>query len=353
MSDEVTGPELTLGAQSSAGRNCALTVNIDASSQDDNRVMRSLYDTRTVSPLDRYAYYQAQATGEQVPVEIRGRTPGRILAAMDVTQVEEFQIGVFTWVSDGPIVAHRTQRHIRAYDPDCYRLLLSLNGGIQTRQAEHAVVYRPRDMGFYDMSRPFENHPPAQGPDPTQSIILTFPRALLDMPAVKVQPLVGTAFPHRQPQRSLLAELLVELVTGNSDGAGEVLRACVIGLIRARLGQPSGIGPDVLRRVHLTRIRTIAGRRLNEPDLNPERLATAAGISTRYAHAICTAAGTTPRKLLTELRMAAAHRYLEEDPEKSIRAIAAAVGYPRPDQFAHDFRNTFGMSARDVRRAAS
>jgi hypothetical protein len=93
--------------------------------------MYVLYDTRRVHPLDRYEYARAGAGAELAPVAIRGRAPGQLLAVMSVAQVGDFAIEAVTWAADSEIVAHRTDRLVRACDPECYRVFLSINGGVR------------------------------------------------------------------------------------------------------------------------------------------------------------------------------------------------------------------------------
>jgi transcriptional regulator GlxA family with amidase domain len=57
-------------------------------------------------------------------------------------------------------------------------------------------------------------------------------------------------------------------------------------------------------------------------------------------------------RLVKAIRLEHCHRDLR-DPAlatKPIREIAAAHGYRRPDQFAHDFQQQFGIPATQVQR---
>jgi hypothetical protein len=62
--------------------------------------MHTLYDTNSVSALDRYEYYRAAAASELVPVSIHGRPPSRLDAMMSGTQVGDFTLEVITWSAD-------------------------------------------------------------------------------------------------------------------------------------------------------------------------------------------------------------------------------------------------------------
>lgn len=105
---------------------------------------------------------------------------------------------------------------------------------------------------------------------------------------------------------------------------------------------------------HLVRIRNAVRRRLADPQLDPAGIAATAGISLRYLQKLLAAEGTTAMRLVKELRLAEALRHLElsASPDRPIRDIAAACGYERADQFAHDVRQAFGASARELRHRA-
>src|SRR5262249_13196892 len=108
--------------------------------------MHTLYDTRTVHPFDRYEYYRAEAAAELVPVSIHGRSPGHLLAAMAVATVGDFALEAFTWAADGEVLAQRTDRLIRADDPECYRIVLCATPGVRAEQARQRLEFRARDV---------------------------------------------------------------------------------------------------------------------------------------------------------------------------------------------------------------
>jgi AraC-like DNA-binding protein len=320
--------------------------------------MDMLYDTRTIHPLDRYDYYRAGVGIELAPVAVQGRTPTRLLAAMSVAQIGDFKIEVVTLAADSEIVARRTERLIRACDPECYRIFLSVSGEVRAEQAGNQVDLRARDIGLYDLSRPFQTTH-STGPGLMRVVMLTFPRALVPIASAKVRPLIGTLLPRSMPGRSLIAQFLIGLtdtteLTGDPDLA-PVLSECTVGLLRQRLGQPNGITPHTRQLLHMARIRDIIRRHLSNPRLDPNGIAEAAHISPRYLHQLFQDAELTPMQLLKRLRLQECHRSLH-DPALTmtpIKDIIAAHGYLRPDQFARDFKQLFGVSATQVRRLTS
>jgi AraC-like DNA-binding protein len=326
-------------------------------------IMDMLYDTRTVHPLDRYDHYRAGAGNELAPVTAHGRAPGRLLAVMSAAQIGDFEIEALTWSANSEIVVRRTERLIRACDPECYRIILSVSGEIRVEHAGNQVDFRARDIALWDVSRPWRStHLP--GPGLMRVVMLTFPRALVPIASARVRPLIGALIPRNMPGRSLIAQFLIGL-TDTAELAGDpdladpdlahVLYECAVGLLRQRLGHPDGITPRTRRLLYMARIRDVIRRHLDNPMLDPNGIAEAANISPRYLHQLFQGAELTPMQLLKQLRLQECHRSLR-DPALAmtpVKDVIAAHGYLRPDQFARDFKQHFGVSATQIRRLAS
>ncbi len=320
--------------------------------------MDVVYNTKTVHPFDRYDYYRAGAGTELAPVAVHGRAPCRLLAVMSVAQIGDFKIETLTWSADSEIVARRTERLIRSCDPECYRILLSVGGALRMEHAGNQVNLRARDIVLCNVSRPWQaTHP--TGPELMQLVMLTFPRALVPIASARVRPLIGALIPRNMPGRSLIAQFLIGLtettkLTGDPDLA-HVLYECTVGLLRQRLGLPDGFTPHTRRLLYMACIRDIIRRDLGNPLLDPNGIAEAANISPRYLHQLFQGTELTPMQLLKRLRLQECNCSLQ-DPTLAMRPIKdviAAHGYVRPDQFARDFKQLFGVSATQVRRLAS
>ena len=320
--------------------------------------MDVLYDTTTIRPLDRYDYYRAGAGTEIAPVTVHGGAPGRLLAKMLVAQVGDFEIEVLTWKADSEIVARRTERLIRACDPECYRIVLIVRGEIWAEQAGKQVGLGARDIALYDMSRPFQaTH--LTRPGSMRVVMLTFPRALMPVNSDKLQSLIGTPIPRSMRGRSLIAEFLIGLTDTtelpDDPELADVLYECAVGILRELLDQPHGITPRTCQLLYMAYVRDIIRRHLDNPRLDPNWIAKAANISPRYLHSLFQDAKLTPMKLLKQLRLQECNRSLQ-DPAQAvtpIKDIITAHGYVRPDQFARDFKRMFGVSATQVRRLAN
>lgn len=318
--------------------------------------MRVLYDTRTVHPLDRYDHYRVGVARKLAPVEIRGRAPGQLLAVQAVAQVSDFEIGIDACDSDSEIGVRRTERLIRAGDPGCYRLCMGISGSIRTEQAGNQLILGARDIAFFNLSRPFGTTLGATSG--MRGIMLSFPRALMPIAEATVRQLGGTRIPRSLPGHSLVVQFLFGLVEtadqGFEPGLADVLRECVVGLIRQRLGHPHGMSPHTCRLLLRTHVRNIMRQRLGDPAVDVAGIARAANLSTRNLHKLFEGTDQTPMQLLKQLRLEQCHRSMR-DPAlagRPIRDVIAVHGYRRPDQFARDFRQHFGVSATQIRELA-
>jgi AraC-like DNA-binding protein len=348
------GAELSRGPERRT-QEYALSVKFGVECVCQDRRMRKLYDTSEVHALDRFAYYQSAAVGEFAPVLIGGQSPGRLSASMAVDQIGDLMVETYDWESDGQLEVHRTPRLIRAADPECFRILLSVHGGFGVRQDDHVVEFVPRDIALYDTSRPWSTRHPPNVATPKQTVMLTFPRSLVPADIAQIDRYVGTVFPRHMRAHSLIADLLVELTEPHSwlvDRAdrADLVRECVLGLLRERLGR-AGIATRFSREIQIARIRTIIRSQLSQPTLRPAQIAKMAHVSARSLHQLLHATGTTPMALVKHLRLEECRRRLTDPAlaEWTINDIALSLGYRRQDQFARDFKQMFGVSARTIR----
>jgi AraC-like DNA-binding protein len=316
--------------------------------------MQVLYDTEDVSPVERFDYYQAGSARELAPVSVHGRVPGRLRAAMSIAEVGDIRLEHVTWSANTQLVTRRTERLIRAQDPECYRIFLCANGVMIGDQADNRVVLRTHDMTLFDLSRPCAaTHGTDRGL--LQAVMLSIPRAQVQVPHTLVRSLAGTLIPRSLPDRSLVAQFLMGLITPAAPtpdpDLADVLRDSVTDLIRTRLGLSTGINPRTRQALWMRHLNNLIRQGHCHPDFGVRHLARAAHISTRTLHSLCRRSGHTPTQLIKQVRLQECHRDLR-DPAlatKPVGHIRAAHGYPRADQFARDFRQQFGLAPSQIR----
>jgi len=130
----------------------------------------------------------------------------------------------------------------------------------------------------------------------------------------------------------------------------ELLRALV-----ASAAAPGSLVRQVREETMLTRILAYARRHLTEPDLGPQRIASAHNISLRQLYTLFQHAGLGLEPWIITQRLEGARIDLTShaSQHRTIAAIARSWGFTSPSHFATRFRAAYGLSPRDHRKYAS
>ncbi|HHJ4328266.1 TPA: helix-turn-helix domain-containing protein [Klebsiella pneumoniae] len=104
--------------------------------------------------------------------------------------------------------------------------------------------------------------------------------------------------------------------------------------------------------LHLQRVEQYVGQHLHEPELSPQQVAMACGLSLRYLHKLFASTPYTLGEWVRLQRLEGVWRQLR-DPHchLSIGELAFRWGFSDQTQFARAFRQHYGCTARDVRAA--
>jgi len=91
-------------------------------------------------------------------------------------------------------------------------------------------------------------------------------------------------------------------------------------------------------------------KNLCDPDLAPDSIAQACGISLRYLHLLFKDAEASVCQWIREKRLQSAYEMLQKAaPQTSIAQIAYAVGFSDHAQFSNAFRKKFGQAPSELR----
>jgi AraC-like DNA-binding protein len=107
-----------------------------------------------------------------------------------------------------------------------------------------------------------------------------------------------------------------------------------------------------VRAANIARAKDIVRRRLTDPDLTLEDIAHAAGLTLNYLHKLFRDQGCTLYEYLKGERLRRAYELLEMPRQRSMSVtdVALSCGFSDSSYFSRSFRQTFGMSPREVRR---
>lgn len=255
---------------------------------------------------------------------------------------------ILTWQS--PSVRYRrSTRHIRRDEIDSYLLLVCTTGAATVDRDAGSMNVRPGSAGLLSAAQPFDvTHSSGAG-----LAVLTIDRRKLE---------------HRMDRRFDTASPL-DLSTGFGLVVQEllhsILRACdvlsasqfdaavdrLIELLCVLIDESTTTVGDRFGEIE-TAIRRYVREHAHDPELNADAIAGALGWSVRQIQLAMQRAGTTPRDLIREERLALAHERLISPSyrDTSITDLAYRCGFVSAGSFSTAFRQRFGVTPRDLRK---
>lgn len=313
--------------------------------------MTLLIDTGAVPAGDRVEFWATSSSDVYHPLHIGTDDGERFQARMWGQWLAS--VGLFRVTASANTMT-RTAADIAAGDPECLHLSVLLRGRLQGAQQQRQSMIGPGDMTAYDTSHPAI----FRAPGSFDMLVLKLPKTVLGKHAPKISRLTALRIPGQTGLPRLAAQFFcgaaAGLADGSIDGHDSGLAEHVVDLVRrlyADLGatQPQ---PPRSRAELLLHAQAYIESNLGDPRLNPERVARACFISTRYLHQVFADEDLSVCDWIRAARLERCRRDLLDAAfaDRSIAMIASRWGIPSPPHFSHLFRAAYGCSPREFRR---
>ncbi len=112
-------------------------------------------------------------------------------------------------------------------------------------------------------------------------------------------------------------------------------------------------GNTTVREAHLTRIESFIRKNISDCELDPETIARACGISTRYLHELFRDTNQTLGSWIRDQRLEACRGSLRDPSSRqTVAEIAYRFGFGDQAQFSRAFKAQFGVPPKDYRERA-
>jgi AraC-like DNA-binding protein len=253
----------------------------------------------------------------------------------------------------------RTSRAIAACDPECLHLSVVLRGRINAAQEGRTGVARTGDVISYETSHPVI----FRADQPYESLVVRVPKHLLGRQETQISKLTAIGISGAEGLPRAAVAFFRSLAAGLEDGtitAAETPNTvdCVLDLVRGLYTAPVRTREPARPRSRaeiLLNAQSFIESNLGDPDLDPEEIARASFVSTRYLHKLFEAEGTSVCRWIRVSRLEHCRRDLL-DPSlrhETILAIASRWGLPGPQHFSRLFRSAYGRSPSELRRDAA
>jgi AraC-like DNA-binding protein len=247
-----------------------------------------------------------------------------------------------------PCHGRRGAAEIRRTAEPAYGLLYLVGGRERVSQDGHEFTLRAGSFALWDSQRRID----FLVPEGLQKITLMLPQRLLEAALPNARDLTGIPLSARDGAGALLATHLRSLARQGEalpDAQREAVLRATLALAVAALDAVVAIDvPDHRRRL-MARITGYALKNLQDPELTPERVAAALGISLRQLHRVFGASGWTLARWLWHQRLLRCRQELDLRDGTPISTIAFRWGFSDAAHFSRAFREAYGCAPREYR----
>lgn len=195
--------------------------------------------------------------------------------------------------------------------------------------------------------------------DPASLWVLKVPRRVLEARISRPERLATLRFDARSGAGALFVDMLriaVARIAEFTEASRHLIGGQLVELLAAAVTQDSRVlsgSSTSVRNAHLCRAEEIIRSRLGDPNLTPQTVADACGISLRYLQQIFEAENITVGGHIRAQRLALCDQRLRDPRFRgSISEIAYECGFGDQAQFSRSYRARFGCTPSEARATA-
>jgi AraC-like DNA-binding protein len=308
--------------------------------------MRTLLSTDDVAAKERASYWIdlicdvfVQLDCTDVAPDFYGKIVNEPLGRLQLSEV-----------AANKQLVKRSRRQLSRSNDDCFLISLQLAGQGVVQQDGRSAALAPGDFALYDSTRSYT----LGFQEDFRQLVLKAPRSLLterlDFPerctATRIAGSGGMGRVASELLRAVAREaptLLPHEIERMSHTLIDVFAAA---FGHSLVGQPLSATSHCA--AQLVRIKMFIEDHLRDPELSPEKIAAAHGISTRYLSKLFESTDSSVARCIWERRLERIARDLR-DPDlaaHSVSEIAFGWGYNNMSHFSRAFKLRFGVSPR-------
>jgi len=302
----------------------------------------------------RFDYFSEVVSRTFCPMHLeRPRSQsGPFEASLSLARLDEI---AFSVIGSTPIDVHRRRSDISRVSEAWYLVKFQLEGEALICQREREAHLRPGDFVICSTSEPYSLHFPTR----YREAVLAVPQHLLRERVRSPEAWLGKRMAADEPVNGLLSQFVISLsdrLDRLDPAVTQRLEANVFDLLVTALQfgperRPEG---EDLAEQHVRRVRSYIHLHLADPQLCPDRIAQAEGISTRYLHMLFRRQGESVSRYVQLQRLEACRRSLERgDPNgMSVTDIAFGWGFNDSSHFNRLFKAAYGVTPKAWRLGA-
>jgi len=294
----------------------------------------------------QYDWWREAVSETHLPWDLPRRSEGSYRA-----RVRQQALGVSQIIhcACDPCEGRRGKAEIAQLQNPVYGILYILRGRESLKQAGRETVLEQGSFTLWDSTRPIEFGLPQD----LEKITLLLPQDLVTEMLPMAPDLVMRPISGQRGPGALFATHLRALAREGNDlipsRATPVLRA-TLDLLTAAIAPLETDSDSSYHRALRARTQDFILQNLDDPDLDPDQIASGMGISARQLHRLFHDNGLTVDRWIWRQRLQRCRDDLLSRPQARISEIAFDRGFSDAAHFSRAFRDAFGVSPREYRR---
>jgi AraC-like DNA-binding protein len=322
------------------------------------QVIETVLRSEELPVADRFEWWCDLTSRTLVPTVFTSDQADDFRAGVRLLELGTLGVSVLSYPA---FHSRRTPALVRRSDPEHYQLALTLRGGGQRlSHCGREALMGVGDLMLTDTSHPFDAWTFPDG-DAVEEILVSVPRAVLPLPAAKVDRLLAVPLSGNTGMGAILSQFLTRTVAESAScrpqdavRLGAVTLDLIAVFLAHHLDAADTVPPESRQQALMVNIRSFIERNLGDVRLSPAAIAAAHHISVRYLHRLFQPQGTTVSAWIRNRRLERCRRDLAEPALRSlpVHAVGARWGFKYASDFSRAFRAAYGMPPGEYRHHA-
>lgn len=312
--------------------------------------MHKSYSTSLLPPQERPQYWAEVIGTTYFPLELDFREPDRFSGSLSCWDLEQLTI---SHLASSPTRYRRKAGDIQGQEESPFLITIPRLQAVDFSQDRHRVVCNPGSFIIERSDLPYE----FSYAHDNQLLVLRVPDSMLRSRVRSPERFLYMDFNLAQGAGALFSDFLASLVRQspylNRHSAGLASQQ-LLELLALTLENDDRVlasSEASVRNAHLLRIEHFVHAHISDPELSPETIAAASGISTRYMHKLFQGSGQTVSQWIKEIRLQSALNDIRTSrPDITLAEIAYRWGFNDQAMFCRSFKSRFGYTAKEARK---
>ncbi|OIN12769.1 helix-turn-helix domain-containing protein [Oceanisphaera psychrotolerans] len=312
--------------------------------------MHSCHLTNLLPVPERQEYWQGVIGSTYFDLALRFTEQHRFYGQLWRWEVAQFGI---SFLSSSPTSYRRLRQHINPHDDNHFLITIPERQEVRFSQERRSVRCRPGNFILERSDKPYEFE---YGQD-NSLWVLRVPGSLLRARLRFPERYLFSEFDRSQGLGAIFFDFfhsIIHQVAYLDDRQTEALLRQLIELFALAVeGDQRAIGSEDsgLCQVHLQRVEQYIREHIRDPNLNPEQVAAACGISTRYLHKLFQEGEFSVGQWVREIRLQGAEAEIRRSSSgRTLADIAYKWGFSDQAHFCRSFKRRFGMTPKEARQ---